>query len=190
MNSNGNTATAAAYDPVMRAVHWTTLVLVLAAFTAVWIADPAWVGAYAGPVVQLHRSFGLTIAALTLFRLVWRWRASIPELPADLPRIQKLAARFTEGLIYLLLVVQPSIGLLYTNAHGQRANLYFLGRLPAIIGKDRELAATLGALHNFVGYALLILIGVHAAAALYHHFIRRDGVLAAMLPLCRRRRAR
>jgi cytochrome b561 len=184
------TQAPAAYDPVMRAVHWTTLLLVAAAFAAVWIADPALVGAYARPIVQLHRSLGLTVAALTLFRLGWRWHVRVPDLPADLPRIQKLAARITEGLIYVLLVAQPLIGLLYTNAYGLRVNLYFLGELPAVIGKDRELAALLGEAHNFVGYTLLTLIGLHAAAALYHHFIRRDGVLAAMLPDRFRRPAR
>lgn len=170
------------YDGMLRSIHWATLVLVAGAFTAVWIADPALVGPYTRQVVQVHRSLGLTVAALTLFRLVWRWRARIPPLPGDLPIIQKLAARATEGLIYVLLLAQPLVGLLYTNAYGVRVNLFLLGELPAAIGRDRALAAQLGEVHFLLGYALLGLIGLHAAAALFHHFIRRDDVLNAMLP--------
>jgi len=171
------------FDGVMRTIHWATLVLVAATFTAVWIADPAIVGgAYVRPVVQIHRSLGLTVAVLTIFRFIWRWWAHIPALPSDLPVIQKLAARAAEGLLYVLLVAQPAIGLLYTNAYGVRVNLYLLGELPAVIDRDRALAAQLGNLHSFIGYSLLVLIGVHSAAALFHHFIRRDDVLNTMLP--------
>jgi cytochrome b561 len=170
------------YDRVMRAVHWTTLALVAGAFAAVWIADPAIVGPYVRPVVQVHRSLGLSVAALTVFRLAWRWRARIPDLPADLPGVQKLAARGVEGLIYLLLLAQPLVGLLYTNAYGLRVNLFLLVELPSVIARDRPLAEQLGSIHSFLGYALLTLIGLHAAAALFHHFIRRDDVLNAMLP--------
>lgn len=175
------------YDPVMRAVHWTTLALVAGAFAAVWIADPAVVGAYVRPVVQIHRSLGLSAAALTLFRLVWRWRARIPDLPADLPALQKLAARGVEGLIYLLLVAQPAVGLLYSNAYGERVSLFLFADIPPVIARNRPLAEQLGDVHSFLGYSLLALIGVHAAAALFHHFIRRDDVLNTMLPAWLRR---
>ena len=170
------------YDRVMRAVHWMTLLLVAGAFTAIWIADPALVGAYVRPVVQIHRSLGLTVAALTIFRLVWRWHARIPALPADLPVLQKIGARAVEGVLYVLLLAQPVVGLLYTNAYGQRANLFLLAELPALIDRDKPLAAQLGNVHSFLGYSLLTLIGLHAAGALFHHFIRRDEVLNAMLP--------
>ena len=176
------------YDRVMRAIHWTTLLLVAAAFTAVWIADPAVVGPYVGQVVHVHRSLGLTVAALTVFRLAWRWWAGIPALPADLPAVQKLAARTAEGLIYVLLLAQPLVGLLYTNAYGLRVNFFFLVQIPAVMARDRPLGMLLGEIHSFLGYTLLTLIGLHAAAALFHHFIRRDDVLNAMLPPRLRRR--
>jgi cytochrome b561 len=179
---NTQSAAPSSYDPVLRAIHWTTLVLVTGAFAAVWIADPAVVGSYVRQVVQVHRSLGLTVAALTIFRLGWRLRTRIPDLPGDLPMVQKLAARATEGLIYLLLLAQPVVGLLYTNAYGLRVNLFFLGELPAVIGRDRPLSVQLGNIHSFLGYSLLTLIGLHAAAALFHHFIRRDNVLRTMLP--------
>ena len=185
-----NPITPAAYDPVIRAIHWATLVLVAGLFTAVWIADPAWVGPYVRPVVQIHRSLGLTVAALTIVRLAWRSRARIPALPAEVPAVQRTAARTVEGMIYALLVAQPTVGLLYTNAYGLRANLFFLGELPALIARNRPLSLMLGNIHSVLGYTLLTLIGLHAAAALFHHVVLRDGVLDAMLPRTLRRTGR
>lgn len=175
--------TVDSYDKVMRAIHWTTLLLVTGVFVAIWVADPQLVGRdNARLIVQLHRSLGLTVCTLTIFRLAWRWRAHIPPLPGDLPTVQRWAARTNEALIYVLLLAQPVVGLLYSTAYGVRVNFFLLVQLPLLFGKDVVLGETLGALHNFLGYSLLALIGAHAAAALFHHFIRRDDVLNAMLP--------
>jgi cytochrome b561 len=86
-------------------------------------------------------------------------------------------------LLYLLLLAQPGLGLLQTNARGQQVDFLFLIRLPPVVGADRPLARQLHELHELAANALLILIGMHAAAALFHHFVRRDDVLNAMLPV-------
>jgi cytochrome b561 len=131
---------------------------------------------------QLHYSLGITIFVLTLFRLGWRWHARIPSLPADLPRIQKLAARATEYFLYGLLLVQPLLGILHVNGSGKGVNFFLLGDLPPIIGQNKPLADQVLGVHDVVAYVLLSVIGLHAAAALFHHFIRGDNVLNAMLP--------
>jgi cytochrome b561 len=170
------------YDPIICTMHWLTLVLIAAIYTAAWTAHSGLAGEWYLPIMQLHRSLGLSVLGLTLFRLAWRSRIRVPKLPDDLNPLQKLAARANEMLLYALLLVQPALGLLQTNAHGQRVDFYFLGNLPAVIGVDRPLARQLHDLHALAANALLIAIGLHAAAALFHHFIRRDDVLAAMLP--------
>lgn len=169
------------YDRVLRVVHWSSVLLLAAAYIAVWTSPAAATKEQHELFVQLHRSFGTTVFALTLFRLGWRLLARIPELPADLPAIQKLAARGTEYALYMLLLAQPILGLLHTNARGKRVDLYFLGELPAIIGPDKALAKQAIAAHDLVAYALLGLAALHAAAALFHHFVRRDRVLISML---------
>jgi cytochrome b561 len=96
----------------------------------------------------------------------------------------RLAAQGSEWALYALLLIQPILGVLYTNAQGDRVNLFYLGRLPALIGRDRALERQLGEVHETVGLVLLGLIG-----ALYHHFWRRDETLRAMLPSPMRRDA-
>jgi cytochrome b561 len=170
------------YDRVIRGIHWLTLLLFIAVYAAAWIAHSGLAGEWFQPVMTLHRSLGLSVFCLTIFRLGWRCRAHTPKLPADLHPLQKLAARANEAMLYLLLMAQPLLGLLQTNARGQQVDLFFLGLLPAVTGANRPLARQLHDLHALTANALLILIAMHAAAALFHHFIRRDAVLDAMLP--------
>jgi cytochrome b561 len=135
----------------------------------------------------LHRSFGVTVWVVTLGRLVWRQFARFPDWPADMPQSMRFVTQWSEYARYALLLTQPILGFLQTNAHGNRVNLFFLGQLPALIGRDRPLAKQLLKVHETVGLFLLGLIALHAAAALYHHFWRRDDTLKAMLPQGMRR---
>jgi len=178
------------FDPVIRFLHWLTLFLVAAifvlAFSIIYFASSR---EEAVALIQLHRSFGVTVWVVTLGRLVWRQFSRFPNWPADMPQTMRLAAQWSEHALYALLLTQPILGLLQTNAHGDRVNLFLLGQLPALIGQDRPLAKQLLAVHVTVGILLLGLIALHASAALYHHFWRRDDTLEAMLPQGMRRRA-
>ncbi|HZK88798.1 MAG TPA: cytochrome b [Stellaceae bacterium] len=172
----------ASYDGFLRALHWLTLALIAGVYAAAWSAHSGLAGDWYRPVMQLHRSLGLSVQVLTVARLAWRACVQIPALPDDLPILQKVAARANEALLYLLLLAQPLLGLLQTNARGQQVEFFFLFKIPPVIGADRPLARQLHDLHALTANVLLIVIGMHAAAALYHHFIRRDDVLNAMLP--------
>ncbi len=176
------------FDPVIRFLHWLTLFLVVTVFVLAFSIAFASSRAEAVALIQLHRSFGVSVWVVTLGRLVWRQFARFPNWPADMPQPMRFAAQWSEHALYALLLTQPILGLLWTNAYGDRANLFFLGRLPALIGPDRPLAKQLGEAHTTVGLLLLGLIALHASAALYHHFWRRDETLEAMLPPGMRRR--
>ena len=171
---------------VLKAVHWSALLLIAAAYFAIWGSYAAATKEQEAFLMQLHRSLGVTVFVLTLFRLGWRRHARIPSLPADLPAIQKMAARVAEYVLYALLLAQPILGILNINARGRRVDFFFLGELPPIVGPDKVLAKQAIAAHQIVAYVLLTLIALHAAAALFHHFVRRDDVLNAMLPRSRR----
>jgi len=169
------------FDPAIRFLHWLTVFLITVIFALVFsIGFESKTEAVA--FLQLHRSFGVTVWVVTLGRLVWRQFSRFPNWPAEMSRAMRFAAHWSEYALYALLLTQPILGLLQTNAHGERVNLFFLGRLPALIDQDRPLAKQLLGIHETVGFVLLGLIGLHAAAALYHHFWRRDDTLTAMLP--------
>jgi cytochrome b561 len=177
------------FDRTTRILHWLSAFVVAAVFALALSVQFATSGQGATTIIQLHRSLGVTVWALMLGRLVWRQYSRLPEWSAGIPREMKIAARGSEYALYTLMLAQPILGLLETNAHGERINLFFLGQLPALIGTDRPLARQLLAMHQAVGFTLLGLIALHASAALYHHFWRRDDTLDAMLPRPIRRRA-
>jgi cytochrome b561 len=175
------------FDRATRLIHWLTAALMLLVFVLAFSIDIAASRTSHIAFLQLHRSVGLTIWVLSLGRFVWRCFAKYPNWPSDMSRSMQIAAMASEYALYALLLTQPLLGLLQTNAHGDQVNLFFIGQLPALIEKNRQLAQTLLGLHKAVGFSLLGLIAVHAAAALFHHFWRRDDTLTAMLPAAHRR---
>jgi cytochrome b561 len=171
------------FDPGIQFLHWLTLLLVVTIFVLAFSIDFASSKEEAVALIQLHRSFGMTVWVVTLGRLVWRQFSRFPNWPADMPQAMRFAAQWSEYALYALLLTQPILGLLQTNAHGDRVNLFFLGQLPALIGQDRQLAKQLVGVHETVGLLLLGLIALHGSAALYHHF---GATTTRSRPCCRR----
>jgi cytochrome b561 len=176
------------FDPVIRLLHWLTVLLIVTIFALAFLIDFSSSSAEAIALTQLHRSFGLTLWVVTLGRLIWRQFARFPNWPDDMPEAMRFAAQWSEYALYALLLIQPILGILQTNAHGNRVNMFFLGQLPTLIGMNRPLAKQFLEVHEMVGFLLLGLIALHASAALYHHFWRGDDTLEAMLPQAMRRR--
>jgi cytochrome b561 len=170
------------FDRTTRLMHWLTAGLMLSVFVLAFSIDRATSQSSHTALLQLHRSVGLTIWVVTLFRLAWRQFAKYPEWPSDMSRTMRVAAMATEYALYALLLAQPILGILQTNAHGDHVNLFFIGQLPALIQKNRPLAHELLSVHKALGFSLLGLIALHVSAALFHHFWRRDDTLTAMLP--------
>lgn len=175
------------FDPTTRLLHWLTIALITLVFALAFSIDLATKSSHA-TLLQLHRSFGVTVFVVTIGRLIWRQFAKFPNWPTNMPQPMRLAALGSEYALYALLLAQPILGLLQTNARGDRVNLFFLGRLPALINHDRPLARQLLAMHETVGFLLLCLIALHVLAALFHHFWRHDDTLTAMLPSAAGRR--
>jgi cytochrome b561 len=171
------------FDPTTRLMHWLTAGLMLSVFVLAFSIDLATSRASHTVFLQLHRSVGLTIWVVTLVRLVWRNFATYPNWPSDMSQAMRVAAMASEYALYALLLAQPILGLLQTNAHGDHVNLFFIGQLPALIEKNRPFAQQLLTVHKAVGFSLLGFIALHVSAALLHHFWRRDNTLTAMLPV-------
>jgi cytochrome b561 len=177
------------FDPTTRLLHWLTVGLILVVFVLAFSIDRATSRTSHAVLLQLHRSFGISVCAVTLIRLVCRQYTKFPNFPTDMPRLMQIAAHGSEYVLYLLLLAQPSLGLMQTNASGDRVDLFFLRQLPPLIGQDRQFARQLLEAHQITGFLLLGLIALHVSAALFHHFWRRDDTLIAMLPAATRFRS-
>ena len=130
----------------------------------------------------LHKSFGLTVLALVVLRLLWRWHAGKPRPVPGMPRWQEHAADLSHYGLYVLLFAIPISGWVLNSAAGFPLRWFGLFKLPAIAGKDHALHELAEEVHEWLFWALVALALVHACAAFYHHLVQRDATLARMLP--------
>ncbi len=166
----------------MGTMHWTSAMLLIGSYVTAWTISSATTSVEVAELTHFHRSFGLMILTLTAIRLVLRQRTRIALLPSDIPRFQRLAARLNVIGLYGLLFAQPLLGLMASMVHGDRLVLLGGFALPGALPVNRPLAHLLFEVHGMVALILLGLISMHVTAALYHHFVQRDDVLAGMLP--------
>jgi cytochrome b561 len=136
-------------------------------------------------LMLLHRSVGLLILALMVFRASWRLTHPAPPLPAGFPRIEALAAHADHALLYLLFLVMPLSGYLNAAAAGHWVSFFGLFAIPPLMPENPRLSQVAAAVHLTGQFVIYALVGVHVAAALMHRFVRRNGILERMLPLRR-----
>ena len=170
------------WGAIAQLLHWTIAVLVIGlALVGLLMQElpntPLKVQVYA-----LHKSFGLTVLALAMLRLLWRLDNRRPPHPPTMPRWERRFAGLTHGLLYLLLLWMPLSGWLYNSASNFPLRWFGLFSVPALSGRDAELKELAESLHEYGFYLLALLFTLHVAAALKHHFIDRDRTLTMMLP--------
>jgi len=177
------------FDTLTITLHWTTLAIVLTLFGSGLLYGQVQERSWAPPLLQVHRSLGVTIWTLTVFRLVWRVTgARFPAFPASMTPLHQLGARLSEYGLYALLLIQPTTGLAQTILRGRPFEV-FAWSIPPLVARDVALVGIFHAAHEIGAWCLFALAGLHAAAALVHHFILHDDVLLAMAPAFRRRGA-
>ena len=176
------------YDAVSRALHWVTAVAVTIAF----ILGPGGFGRLmrngVDPATRLdivwHESLGLLVFGLTLVRLLWLLvRPAAPRFA--MPDWMHLAARAAHWVLWALLLALPITALLALGSEGHPLTLLGgvrVDQMPWIANSPVAGLADWGDVHEFLGDAIIWLAGAHAVAALYHHFMLKDGVLRSMLP--------
>ena len=163
-----------------RVLHWLMAVLILS-MLFIGVGMVATVSTAHTALVNLHKPVGIAILLLAILRLAVRLRNPPPPLPQDLPPIQRLGALASHGLLYGLMLALPIVGWAMLSAGGYPIMLAENLRLPAIMQADGAAFATLRLAHRWLAYLLFVTLLAHIAAALYHGFIRRDGVLRSML---------
>ncbi len=172
------------FDGVTIFLHWATALFVLGMFVTAWLH--AWAeaqeSASAAILIQIHRSMGATVWVATVARLVWRLTcATLPPFPVGMTRAHRAVVQASEYALYAWLLVQPATGLGATLFNG-RAFALFMWRIPQLLPQDKAIATAFHSLHELGAWTLGLLAGVHAAAALFHHFALGDDTLARMAP--------
>ncbi len=129
-----------------------------------------------------HKWAGVTVFVLLLVRVAWRLAFPPPPLPWQMSRRQQQLAHAGHLTLYLLMLAIPVSGWLMSSAKGVPTVWFGVLPIPDLIGKDKALGAQLADLHALLSWAMVAVLVAHVGAALKHHFIDRDDVLARMLP--------
>jgi cytochrome b561 len=129
-----------------------------------------------------HKSFGITILALVILRLVWRLANPPPALPVNMKSWERTVARATHVLLYVLLFAVPISGWLMSSAANFPVSWFGLVQLPDFVQPNHDLHEQYESLHEGLNTAMFALAVAHILAALRHHFLLKDTVLRRMLP--------
>lgn len=178
---------ASSYGPLAQALHWLTAIVVVAAF--IYGPGGAESRVYSDAREferRLHETLGLAVFALSFVRLAWHALSRSPE-PPEIPRWMGWVAKLVQALLYVLLFLVPITAIAGAWLEGHPLT-WLGGDIAPRLAESHDLGRRIAGLHGWLGDAIVWLAGAHAAAALYHHFVLRDGVLLAMLPRAGRRR--
>ena len=175
-------ASVARYDPVEIACHWATAALVV----TLYLLAQAWSLFHRGAPARLemqsvHVSLGVCLAAVLAVRIGWRLGPGRRLPPADSGPAE-VASKLVHYALYVLLVAVVGLGFCFRWSQHDPLSFFGLFAIPAPYAFSRSQSALIGDLHYWVATTIVILAGGHACAALFHHFVLRDGVLRRMLP--------
>ena len=129
-----------------------------------------------------HKWAGVSVFVLVWLRLFWRLTHRPPAFAASLSATQQTLAHLGHLALYLLMIAIPVSGWLMSSAKGVQTVWFGVLPLPDLLGRDKALGKQLEELHSALNIGLLVLIGGHAAAALFHHLVHKDDTLRRMLP--------
>jgi cytochrome b561 len=184
-HSNGeamHTRSVARYSPMAQTLHWLTAILVLIAFIYSPGGSEERVYAAARDAQrQLHESLGLTVLALTLIRVLWRAVDNRPD-PPDVVRWMGITSKVVQGLLFALLFAIPLTAIIGAWLEGHPLTLLGGIRIASPMARSHAGGAVIAEIHTWLGDAILWIAGLHALAALFHHYVIRDNVLISMLP--------
>lgn len=170
------------YGSLSIGLHWLMLLLIAAVYTCIELKGNFPKGSDTRELLkQWHFMLGLSVFALVWLRLLARLIAPTPRIEPALPAWQAIPAQLMHVALYALMIGAPLAGWLILSAAGKPIPFFGL-ELPALIGPNKELAGQIKELHELAGTAGYWLIGLHAAAGLYHHYVARDNTLTRMLP--------
>lgn len=180
------------YSPAARTFHWLTVVLV-----AIQVPVGIYM-AYRGNVLDIwdgltnalysmYKLGGIVIFLIVVLRLANRLARGAPADEPTLEPWQKVMSHLNHWGLYLLLLATPVVGYIGVSLY-PALDIFGLFSLPGVVAPNGDAATTALNVHKLLAFALVVLIGLHIAAALYHYLIRKDGVLGRMLPSAARDR--
>lgn len=174
--------TTSTYGSVAKFFHWLIFLLLLCMVTLGYFLSSI-PDDYKGVAYNTHKLTGLVVFMLMLLRAAWALANPKPTLPASTKTWERWAERSVHWSLYAVVIAMPMLGLIGSSAANKPPHVGdFKLMLP--VQQSKALADGSFSIHNTLAIVLIVLVGIHVSAALYHYFIRKDKVLQRMLPSC------
>ena len=172
--------TTAGYGLVTRFVHWLMAFAIFFLFgLGVWMVTLDYYSPYYTSAPDLHRSLGVVVGLVLIFRFAWRLANPKPS-DSELSALERLVSNTVHWSFYPLILAIVVTGYLISSSDGRSIDVFSLFSLPSLV-EDKELASKAGFIHRILAYGVIALAVLHSAASLKHHFWDRSGILKRMI---------
>jgi cytochrome b561 len=162
------------------AFHWVMFLLVVVVGTLGLLHD-SWPKRTQAYWINVHAVIGLLLWLLLIARFWWRVRHPPPPLPADIGAVDRRVSQTVHGLLYALIFVTPFLGVVTFIWHGRIFD-FGLFQVDFHVAKNHAVFGPTEDIHGYLAYGIFGIAALHALAALWHHFVKHDGVLRRMWP--------
>lgn len=175
---------ASRYGSLSIGLHWLMLLLIAAVYACIELRGNFPKGSDIREGLKAwHFMLGMTVLASVVVRAAVHLIGTVPRIEPEPPRWQNRFAKLMQMALYALMIGMPLLGWLTLSAEGKLVPFFGL-ELPSLVGQSKAVAGWTKEIHETAGTVGYFLIGLHAAAALFHHYVVRDNTLRRMLP-CR-----
>ncbi|WP_415912959.1 cytochrome b [Neptuniibacter sp. QD37_11] len=168
------------FSLLARSIHWVTALAVVGLFgLGFWMVELDYYNEWYQTAPELHKSIGLGLFGLTLFRIIYVSLKPTPSIEGF--RFERIVAKCTHLGLYVLLLTIFASGYMISTADGRGMEFFGLFEIPSageFIENQEDVA---GAIHAYAAWALIGFAGLHALAALKHHFVNKDNTLKKMI---------
>jgi len=175
------------YGLVAIAMHWIIALLIIGLFImGIWMRELGYYDPWYHRAPELHKSFGLLVFFLLIFRYLWRQYDPLPEPSSNLARWEKVTSRIAHASLYLLALLVIGSGYLMATADNVGVTFFGWFNTPVIVNSFNHQEDIAGEIHKIIAWIMMALVLLHSLAALKHHFLDKDVTLSRMLGISRR----
>lgn len=163
-------------------LHWLSALCVVGMIIlGLWMIELSYYDQWYKKAPDLHKSVGICLLIVTLFRLSWRKISSVPRNINSHTIFEIKVARFVHKLMYLILLLIILSGYLISTADGRSVEVFGVFTVPAMIYGINQQEDIAGLIHFILASCLVVLVSLHTAGSLKHHFVDKDLTLKRML---------
>ena len=163
-------------------IHWLVALIIIGLFSSgYWMVELNYYSPWYKSAPFWHKSVGIVLLALMLFRVSWRGLKGAPKPLTSHSKTVQLASSMTHLALYILIFTILCSGYLISTADNRPIEVFGWFEVPSLGELFTEQADRAGLVHQFGAYSLIALAALHALAALKHHFFDKDDTLKRML---------